>query len=495
MNSYISSFKAVLAALAVIAAIEAGYEATAPAAPVERSGYLNLNFNVRRVRPQEPDPGEADQRRPTPARRHPDRRQLWACTASFRASSTNISAAAVRDPELLRQHRVRGLLRHHQFMLRHVPSIKAVVLYTSLNNAARDPANLDAIIVGGPERLSNAFGALSPLTTPPTLAARAAIVRSVTRWAGRSTSRTCSRSPRHGRSSQFLRDTRGWRPEGDVHRTAEKHAQAFGALCGPTGERRLEGPRAEDRARNIAGGVARSCIRDRAQAARRAHGAAQGEADHGVPALSLRSRGRALLAALKSDIAAVTRDHPYLVGGPGAVRAWSAQRFASADHAETGYEDAASRRAGRLIARALGLSPVEPNPPPAAKAAGPIWSSSDFGSPWRAEGYRLLGNRMAPSWRRKRRPPACTMSKDAARPPAGRYVASLTSAATRSAWSSYNSCRCCIRGAGTSIAVRPTARVTRSMSVLDADLRSRPATSSASPGQFILSRPGRGSHG
>ena len=47
MNSYISSFKAVLAALAVIAAIEAGYEATAPAAPVERSGYLNLNFNAK----------------------------------------------------------------------------------------------------------------------------------------------------------------------------------------------------------------------------------------------------------------------------------------------------------------------------------------------------------------------------------------------------------------------------------------------------------------
>jgi hypothetical protein len=90
------------------------------------------------------------------------------------------------------------------------------------------------------------------------------------------------------------------------------HAQAFGALCGPTGERRLEGPRAEDRARNIAG-VARSYteieLRRLAELTAR-HKAKLIMVFQPYPCAAV---GGALLAALKSDIAAVTQDHPNLV--------------------------------------------------------------------------------------------------------------------------------------------------------------------------------------
>ena len=46
MNSYTSSFKVVLAALAAIVAIETTYSAVSTTSPAERSGYLDLNFNT-----------------------------------------------------------------------------------------------------------------------------------------------------------------------------------------------------------------------------------------------------------------------------------------------------------------------------------------------------------------------------------------------------------------------------------------------------------------
>src|SRR5713101_3574688 len=45
MSSYISSSKALLAALLMIAAAEVGYSAVDTPSPVDRSSYLNWNFN------------------------------------------------------------------------------------------------------------------------------------------------------------------------------------------------------------------------------------------------------------------------------------------------------------------------------------------------------------------------------------------------------------------------------------------------------------------
>ena len=45
MNSFISSFRALLAALAIIALVEVGYSVVDASSPVERSNYLNWNFN------------------------------------------------------------------------------------------------------------------------------------------------------------------------------------------------------------------------------------------------------------------------------------------------------------------------------------------------------------------------------------------------------------------------------------------------------------------
>jgi hypothetical protein len=45
MSSYISSFKAVFVALAIVGAVETSYAALVPSSPAEASNYLNWNFN------------------------------------------------------------------------------------------------------------------------------------------------------------------------------------------------------------------------------------------------------------------------------------------------------------------------------------------------------------------------------------------------------------------------------------------------------------------
>ena len=329
------------------------------------------------------------------------------------------------------------------------------------------------ILVGGPERLSNAFGALSPLTTPPTLAARAAIVRSVCNTLGGTFDQpglqplaTWLEFP------QFLRDTRGWRPEGDVHRTAEKHAQVFGALCGPTGERRLEGPRAENRARGIAG-VARSYTEIELRRLAETHGAAQGEADHGVPALSLRSRGRG--------------------AGPGAVRAVVGAALRVGRPCEDGI-----RRRRVAAHRPPDRQGARPQPRRAQSTTG----SEGSGSHLVELGLRLTAvarggaiGCSAIGWRRRRdgngdnRPASCR--SDAADLPAGRYVASLTFGDDAQRLVFLQFLPMLYPGDAGNFHCSATDRqVTRSMSVLDADLGELPGHKLRCQGKFILSRPG-----
>jgi hypothetical protein len=494
MNSYISSFKAVLAALAVIAAIEAAYVAMAPAEPVERSGYLSLNFNAKEFVHK----SLIQEKLINAVQHRPDVIQVGDSSGLHgivpRIVDQYLGGLRYENLSCCANTGFEGYYAITEFMLRHVPSIRAVVLYTSLNNEARDPANLDAISVGGPERLSSAFGALSPLTTPPTLAARSDIVRPVYTLGGKidqpglqPLATTWPEFPK------FLRDTRGWRPEGDVHRTPEKHAQAFSALCGPTGERRMEGPRPEDLVRDITG-VARSYteieLRRLADLAAR-HKAKLILVFQPYPCAAVAGT---LLAALKSDIAAVTRDHPNLVVPDRALfEPWPAQRFASADHVRTGYEDTASRRAGRLIARALGLSPVGPNPPPATNAAVPIWSSSDFGSlPWRAEGLSIAPERDG-SVVATETATAGLHHVEAVLPdlPAGRYVASLTFGDDAQRLVFLQFLPTLYPGDAGNFHCSTTDRqVTRSMSVLDADLEELPGHKLRCQGKFILSRSG-----
>jgi hypothetical protein len=177
----------------------------------------------------------------------------------------------------------------------------------------------------------------------------------------------------------------------------------------------------------------------------------------------------------------------------GLFEPWPAHRFASADHLRTGYEDAASRRAGRLIAKALGLSPVEPSPPPARNAAVPIWSTSDFGSlPWRAEGLSFSpepdGSVVATETATQGLHDVEAVLPDL---PAGRYVASLTFGDDAQRLVFLQFLPTLYPGDAGNFHCSTTDRqVTRSMSVLDADIEELPGHKLHCHGKFILSRSG-----
>ena len=259
-------------------------------------------------------------------------------------------------------------------MLRHTRSIKAVVLYTSLNDTPKNPASVEDGAVGGQDRIRNAFGPFAPVTSPATLAARPDLVRSVY-----TLGQTLDQEGLQATSVswpelvQFLRATRGWRPEQDVHRVPGSQDPLLKAICGPSGARAVNGHTPQDYFRDILG-TPRSYteIELRRLAALTAR--------HNAKLIllfqpySCSGIDGSLLPSLRSDIAAVTSDLPNLVVPDGALlEPWKGEWFSSPDHLKTGHEDAASRRAGRSIAKALAISFVEPEQPAVAKAPVPIW--------------------------------------------------------------------------------------------------------------------------
>jgi hypothetical protein len=379
----------VLAAAAMIGLLEAGYSAVTPSAPVERADYANWNFNsaepIHKVTIYE-KLADAVERRP-------DIIQIGDSSGfhgivphiveqylgGFKYANLSCCANSGFD----------GYYAIMSFMLRHVPSIKAVVLYMTLNNPPRDPAMVESATVGGIDRVRNAFGPLAPFTLPPTLASRPAVVRSVYTLGGE--------LPQTGLQPfgdswpqlvDVLRANEGWWPEHDTHVAADKQVSAVRDLCSPTGARVVDDQTA-DHTRDILG-ARRSYmeveLRRLADLAQRAN----------VKLIVLiqpypcQAWQGNFLAARQKDIAAIAQAYPnVIVPDPELFEPWPARLFSSPDHVRAGNEEEVSRRAGPAIATALGLPPVAPSwPIPGPPAT--VWSSENFAvPPWRAEGVRL----------------------------------------------------------------------------------------------------------
>jgi hypothetical protein len=278
-----------------------------------------------------------------------------------------------------------------EFMLRHVPTIKAVVLYISLNNAPRDPETVISNVVGGEDRLRSAFGPLSGLTSPATLALRHDVLERVYNLG--STFKQSALVPFEDLQPEFahsIQETRGWRPEGDIHRLPEQQRQKMTELCGPDNRRVMGGHLPHDYTRDIFG--IRHTYTD-IELRRLAALTAQYNAKlifiaQPYPCSEIVG---GFISSLIADLEAVRKEYPNLiVPDPQLFEAWPGRFFSSDDHLKTGHEDAASRRAGRLIAKALGIAYVEPEqstPPPPPK---PVLATTQFdGSPWIVRGVTL----------------------------------------------------------------------------------------------------------
>ena len=276
------------------------------------------------------------------------------------------------------------------FMLRNTPSIKAVVLYIAWNNTPGDPTTIETAVVGGDDRIRNAFGPLAPFTSPFTLSARLNVVRPVYNL-GHTWNQPGLRpfDAIWPDFIQFLRANRGWWSEHDAHQTAEKQKQTFTAFCGPTGVIARDNS-ARDYTSDVFG-IKRSWMQ--VELRRLADLTARHHAKlilllQPYPCSAVTGE---FIPSRKADIAAVQADYPnVVVPDPALFEAWPAEWFTSMDHLRTGHEDAASRRAGRAIAAALRFPPVDPSQSAAPKAAVPVWSTSNFTAPsWRSEGLLL----------------------------------------------------------------------------------------------------------
>ena len=279
-----------------------------------------------------------------------------------------------------------------EFMLRNSPSIKAVVLYISWQNAPQDPARMPTEMVGGDDRMRNALGWMAPFVSPPTLSARGGILRSAYTL-GHIIEQPgllpFDSSPPFAGLAEFLRTNAGWWPEHDTRVSPDKHQRVLDSLCGEGGALALY-----DSAQNYtrdAFGSRQSYTQ--VELRRLANLTARHNAKlvvmfqpYPCPAI-----GQSYLAARRADVAAVVADHQnVVVPDPALFEAWPGRWFTSADHLRTGHEEAASRRVGRAVASALGLPDREPPSPPAAKTPIFQWSSSDFGAPpWQAIGLVL----------------------------------------------------------------------------------------------------------
>jgi len=387
MSSYISSFRALLAAFSIIGLVEGGYATFANPSAADRTNYLNWNFdsselfhkvviyekisNAIRDRPEVIQigdssgfhgivPGIVDQ-----------------YLAGMRYANLSCCANTGFD----------GYYTIADFLLRNVPTIKAVVLYLSLNNPPRNLDGLNAGIVGGEDRLRSAFGPMAALTSPAMLALRQDVVRPVYNLGTTFDQTGLLSFDKHWPALiQALRANRGWQPEGDVHRLPPQQMQKVYDLCGPSLIRPI-GVQDWDFTRD-AFGVRRSNaeIELRRLAALTArHGAklillTQPYPCHDLPG--------SYLEQFRSAVAGVAADYPNFIAPAPLFESWPPQWFSSADHLRTGLEDLASRRAGQFIAKALNITYSEPDTA-APRTVRPVVKGFDA---WTARGVAVKAN-------------------------------------------------------------------------------------------------------
>jgi hypothetical protein len=379
MNSYISSFRAVFTALAIVGLIEVGHASVDSSSPVQRSNYLNWNYNSVELYHK----AFINEKLSTALRNRPDVIQVGD------SSGFHGIVPSIVDQYLggLRYENISccantgfdGYYSIVEFMLRHVPTIKAVVLYMSLNNTPHDPSGLETALVGGADRLRSAFGPLSTLTTPGTLSLRHEILREVYNVNGTFNQEGLIPAEElWPELIESIRTTRGWRPEGDVHRFPEKQEQKWREFCGPDGARHVDGHLPKDYMRDIFGvrhTYTEIEMRRLAALAAR-HNAKLVLLVQPYPCAEIKG---SYVSSLRADIESVGADFPNLiVPEPQLFEAWPSQLFSSPDHVKTGQEDAASRRAGRLIARALGVAYREPERPALSPSLTPVFTTRDF---------------------------------------------------------------------------------------------------------------------
>jgi hypothetical protein len=387
VSSFISAFKPILIAVAVIVGLEAAVVAVRRPNDVERSDFLTFSY----------------------LRSETHRLIVYEKLRAFGWSSPYViqlgdsSGFYGVNSDLVTSHL--GGLRYinlsccanmdfdgyyavADFMLKRNPSIKAVVLYIGPFNFIN--AHVDNSFA---EPIQKSFYSLRSYVMPPSLALRQEVLKAVY-----GASRISSANPELERKLEFLRHHDGWLPEDDIRMSGKARDDYWRAQCGP--EHVLVWNDTDDNyARDLAGGREWRRFDDIARLAALTAGYNAKLILMAQP-LPCRFRGTAFAARMR-DLDRLRSAHPNLVVAPADVFfALPTEMFSSFPHLRVGNEITNSQRVALAVAQALGRSVKQSGGAgagsdstfPIADRNTPLtWSDDRFNEPaWKTDGTRIV---------------------------------------------------------------------------------------------------------
>jgi hypothetical protein len=387
VNSFISAFKPILVAVAVIAGLEGAVTAVRRPDDVERSNFLSFTY----LRP-EVDRLIVYEKLRAFTGSSPDIIQIGDSTGFYGVNSdvvtnhldglryVNLSCCANMGFD--------GYYAVAHFMLRHSRSIKAVVLYISAFNFMY--TNADSSFA---EPIENSFDSLRSYVMPPSLVLRENIIKAIYGPA-----RTSSTNPEVEHKLEFIRDHNGWLGEDDVRRSGKARDDYWRTQCGP--QRFIAWDDGDDNYSVDFAGRREWRLFDKI--ARFAALTAEYNAKLILMVQPLPCPfGGTGFGARARDLDRLRSAYPNLVVAPADVFfSLPTDMFSSAPHLRIGNEITNSQRVALAVTQALGRptsrsgnAPAGPDPSfPIADRNTPVaWSDDRFDEPaWRTDGARIV---------------------------------------------------------------------------------------------------------
>jgi hypothetical protein len=392
VSSFISAFRPILVALGVIACLEAAVAVFRHPDDVERSNFLIFSY----LRPEIGQRLFIYEKLRKFGRSSPDVIQIGDSSGFYGVNPrlvarylggldyVNLNCCAVMGFD--------GYYAVAHFMLRHNPSIKAIVLYMSPLNFL-DSQSDDSFA----DPLQSSFDSLKSYVMPPSLALRRDVTESAYTLGGLGRT-SANDNPEIERRLRFIRDHNGWFPEDDIRLSGKALDRYWHDFCGPD----LHFVRNDAQVYYSHGLLAR---RESQLFVKVAH-LADLAAGYGAKLILIMhplpcAFGGTAFDARARDLARLRSQYPNLVVAPAdAFFRLPTEMFSSVAHLRIGNEIPNSRRVGLAVADALGVRAAVPDdaandPEPALPIADkntPLtWSAEHFDEPvWAKDGVTTL---------------------------------------------------------------------------------------------------------
>jgi hypothetical protein len=360
MSSFISGFKAVIAASAAIFLVEAAVFAARPSSFVQRSNYLDWNYAT----PEIFHKAMIYQKLDHFARSAPDVIQVGDSSGLHgvnpEVAMKYLSGLKYVNLSSIANAGFDGQYAIADFMFRRNRSIKALVLYVTLNQLPKVDMIGGDQNTGGSERIRDSFTAPWAYFNPPSMVYRRRVTEAVySRWgAVRARERHFFEA---GETFSDMLDSIqqhfGWWPEHDPRFAGAKLRDYWRQFCDDAGTRVLDDTDAYYLYDPLLG--KRSYVHAYLQRF------ADLAANHGAKLVIIfnpypcRKLEGDFLAARRADLEAVKDANSNVAYGP-LFEPWPMSAFIAGDHLRAEYVDINSERVGRFLAEALGIRDIPP---------------------------------------------------------------------------------------------------------------------------------------